>query len=252
MSLQFAPDVAGSQMQSFLSLWTSALRFFSLSLEIFFRKNFGDRYFNLGALVAVGVILYVYTNVFCLVQITASAVILRKTTLPIHLFTYAVITAGIVQLWLIYKRNKREERIYSWYSGDSFLSSLPVSPHVLQMYIEPGLAFVIGHYFIQDMILSDWVEIASISMFLVRRQEWSKLENFIHDTLDREIETKYLQEAVLERQSPDKTEKFFVASSLHYPKISKETLQSAMERLDPGLKELMEKNQKKDSSEEER
>ncbi len=234
-------EISETYIQAFFNFWSSFLRFISLSLEIFLHKGFGERYFNSGALMAIVIVLFVYTNVFCFFQVLIFAVIFGRNTLLIHLFTYAVIVAGIAQLWLIHKRRKQGGRIHSWYSGDSFLSFLPLSQHVLQMYIEPGLCLVIG-LFIPDLIFSQWVQIASISMFLVRRTEWARLDNFIHDILDQEIEAKYIQEAILERKTPKETEGFFVASSLHYPNIHKETFQDAVDRLDPGLKKLMKKS----------
>jgi hypothetical protein len=241
MPLRSVMEISGAYAQSFFSFWNSFLRFFSLSLEIFFRNNFGERYFNLGALIAVCVALFLYTNVFCFFQVIVLSTFFGKDVLLIHRFTYAVIGVGILNLWSMHKRKKRGERIHSWYSGDSLLNFLPVSQHVLQLYIEPGLCFLIGFLFVPDLILSQWIGIASVSMFLVRRSEWSRLDNFIHDALDREIEAKYLQEAILERKSPKETEGLFVASSLHYPNLPKETLEDAMELLDPGLKNLLQK-----------
>jgi hypothetical protein len=210
------------------------LRLATVSLEVFLHRNFGERFFSPIEFIAGVLALYVF--------VFFGWFLFAAEIAWLVLFGVAALLMGTYHLFVIYQRKGKGVTIHSRYWGDSlpFFYGMDLSHQTIQFYVEPALCFFVGIIFISiSPLLGNWIMFGAIAWFFMCQLELRKWNNQILDAIDREIEARNFEAAVLEKKSPKETEGFFVPVSPNFTKAERATLADAFEGLDPKLKEMM-------------
>jgi len=180
----------------------------SVTLEVFIRQDFGERYLT------VGRILTGYLFIQCCLWISEfrSAFVAWASAQPIaapqtinrwYISCFAAL--ALVHLGRIFFRNRAGVPWYSHNHGVSYLTFLiPLSGYrlsdwILYRFIEPGLCFAFAWY-AMPLLLPDasftrnWLIFASIGLFLHNNLSYNATRNKYLDQVDSEIISRYFNE----------------------------------------------------------
>lgn len=173
--------------------------FFSGTVEVLWRHEFGERYFKGSALTAAGVILIV---LLAFVWRITFGLFLGPASIISWLFIAAFMLAGMVHRYRIFRRNwYTGPEWHSFASGKSWIKPLtsglkgrmgrvPVDD-ATQRYIEPSLTGLVGLVLLLtsiDPFLGIWLIIAGFALFNKEGLLANVLRNEYLDRVDGEIE----------------------------------------------------------------
>lgn len=183
------------------------MEFFSRSVEVFIRKDFGVRYFDLLGATGAGLTLFV------VLMIAASQLKenmqVGNAILGLYLLAY-VITA-LVHIHLA-KRRKRV--IHSWYSGEPLLYSWilkdiawpRIEEHHTKLYAEPILVFFLAMPIaVISPQLSIWLTFSSMCMFVRGQRALRASREKYLDMVDAQIEAEAMAEVIKGIKQPYET-----------------------------------------------
>jgi len=191
--------------QALISLMMVLLGWYAVTVEVFFRYKFGERYFNL---VKIGIATLIMGGVIQVGQYL-SGFAANYVSIPTVLFSFALLT-GLWWLYLgftiwhyiaIWLRNQRGETWHSQSYGLSHLYRIPFFQQfddwLIYRIIEPAiclaLAFVM--WFI-NRPLGVWLGIAGIALFARNNLAYMQQRDTMLDLLDERIHSRYLADAL--------------------------------------------------------
>lgn len=223
------------EFQKVLNYAQVVVRLFSVTIEVFLRHSFGERYLN---------IFTTYGAVLLLAVITQMPSFLGGEKSLLWLYALAFILMCIVHRITIYRRKKNGVRWHSRYAGTSydFWKFLPFQQYNIQLYFEPLLAFIAGlliSNFIRDG-LGGWLMVSALCLAISGQIDAARFRNQVLDVMDSQIESEQLNAAVVELKDPSQTEGFSVPVSLNnYSPTQRVSFADAMRRIDPSLRGMM-------------
>lgn len=178
--------------------------FFSQTVEVFLRHDFGERYFSFlgifGSFVTYGILLFL--------GLTAA-----QTQGGFFLGAFFLISfvMCLVHHWQIYQRNQKGIAWHSRYAGTPWLlEALPqASPYVVKRWIEPVLVIGLGFFFsIIEAPLGAWLIFAGLSLAAREQIAASRIRERVLDAIDADIEARQMRAAIIEQKKPQQTEGF--------------------------------------------
>lgn len=226
------------EFQKILNYTQMIVRLFSVTVEVFLRHSFGERYLNI-------------FNCYGAVILLSIGNELRFRGPERYLlrgFIIAFILMCIVHRLFIWRRKKKGMRWHSRYAGTSydFWKFLPFKQYTIQRYFEPALVFLLGFLVlnISGNALGGWLMISALSLAITAQIDAARFRNQVLDVMDSQIESEYLNAAVVEMKDPSQTEGFSVPVSLNnYSSTQRASFADAMHRVDPALRDIMSGNQ---------
>lgn len=180
-------------------------RTFALMVEVFFRHNFGQRYFSL-----MGV--YGKLAFYALLLVLAFKASEQLDTLPLGAFFLASLTASLWHLFVIWRRSYRGERWHSRYSGTSWLASiLPMSECTIKRWVEPLVVIMAGVMLASfNQALGGWLVFAGTCLGVTEALAEARFRTMILDAIDKDIEARNMRAALIEQKSAQETEGFVI------------------------------------------
>jgi hypothetical protein len=169
------------------------LSWLSVSLEVFIRRDFGERYLNWLRLflgyIAMDLFTLIPTLIFSLIPFMA------RQYLPVSsYFSYGFLILGAYHQFRIWQRNRRGIQWHSQSFGISRLAFLPISDWVLYRFVEPGGCFLVGFLIRQfDPVTGFWLMMASIALFIKNQMVYAALRGRFLDIMDSRIESAAMQ-----------------------------------------------------------
>lgn len=209
---------------------------FAISLEIFIRKDFGERYLTLTKFIVALLTLWAFRFMYQLtrwtvVSLSAPESFLFGTRRGFQLPTFMpLFVCGFIVLctWhflRIKQRNGRNEQWYSRSFGISHLDRLlplfrwwervpligtEVDNWFLYRFIEPGVFILLGSVLqIIDPILGTWLLISSVALLLKNNTIYAKEREWYLDEIDSQIRATY-SAAVTQRKPVQETKGYSV------------------------------------------
>jgi hypothetical protein len=220
---------------------------FAKTIEVYFRKDFGQRYFGIGnvfgSILTFGLYLsavpYLMERSTRRSPATASA---EDDSWILGLFFLGFVALGLLHQIAAWLRQRRGQRWHSRYSGTSHLAFLsPGNPYIVQRYIEPGIAFVIGWLLFNylNRPLGAWLIFASFCLAATEAINAKRARNRILDAIDAQIEAKHLGEALAGNKDAEDTEGFVLPVPKYFDKAQRAAIYDGMVTLDPALAAIM-------------
>jgi hypothetical protein len=226
---------------SFTHLLLTPFKAITLSLEVFIRKDIGERYFSpldlLMTIVLMGVLVFAFSESYALFD-----------TWLFTFFLCSFVAMGIIHISRASRRHKTNTEIHSYYAGEPLLSKiLNMGEDRAKMYGEPaillllGILFVVGGKYIYYPTygLGLYMIVGALFMLLKAQLEYYMQRTKYLDTVDSKIESEVLSDAL--EGKPASHNKGF---SKPGPKMGKESARTNIEqmyrKLDGSLQNLME------------
>lgn len=192
------------------TLFMVFLGWISLTLEVFARREFGERYFNpvriIFAWFTLGFYRFFFVLWFSLSNFSiggslfggGSSFNLGATTPFFRLFTWGFLIASGAHILRIYLRNKQGIQWHSQSFGISWFSALPLDDWKLYRFVEPVAFFIVGLILaiFFDRLLGIWIVLAAGSLFLKNQMAYADLRGRYLDLIDSRIESEFLTSAV--------------------------------------------------------
>jgi hypothetical protein len=205
-----APD-AWNPLMAIGQIAMVLLSWLSVTLELFVRFNFGERYLSWLRLF-LGLMIMELTTLVPRMIFAMIPFLGGPTGSFSPLFFRAAICLGIYHQWRIWRRNRQGIAWHSNSFGVSRLSFLPVSDWMLYRFVEPGLCFIAGMLikFI-DPVTGIWVILASVALFVKNQMVFNAQRGRLLDVIDARIESAAMQGA-LEGRPKQETAGFSVMS----------------------------------------
>ena len=185
---------SGTRTHIFARFFYVIAHAFSMTLEVFLRRKFGERYFrSVSAIVAIGLV-FLYAKLNQGIANPASRLYEMKKHFPdssLWLDT-GITLLVILSLWhlaVIYWRARKGEQWYSRSSGESLLyfKFYPFAQTTFQFLVEPALCFGIG-YMLRDMdTVGLWIMTASGFLLLKGQIVYQQEKGKVLDEYDAEI-----------------------------------------------------------------
>ncbi len=240
---QQQPSSMYEEFQKILNYAQIIVRFLSITVEVFLRYSFGERYLNL---------INVYGAVLLLAVAIDIPFLLGRERSLIQIFLLAYILMCIVHKLSIWRRKKKGVRWHSRYAGTSyeFWKLLPFKQYTIQFYFEPLLVFLLGVLIsnLTNDALGGWLMFSALCLAITGQIDAARYRNQVLDVMDSQIESEQLNATVVEMKDPSQTEGFYVPVSLNnYSPAQRVGFADAMRRIDPKLRDIMSGNQQSSS-----
>lgn len=201
-------DVYGP-IKTIYTLFMIFLGWNTLTLEVFSRRNFGERYITLLRLVLAWITLSTYRFFFVLFFTLSNFSIsgsmfgggpslnLSATTPLFTMFTYGMAACTLFHLGHIFWRNRQGIAWHSQSFGVSWLSFLPIDDWKLYRFVEPALFILIGYFLSSgiDRLTGVWLMFAGACLFLKNQMAYAEERGRFLNMIDARIESTHLQEA---------------------------------------------------------
>lgn len=177
------------------------LSLFTFPVEVFIRKNLGERYFTLPK-VLLG---FVFLNLYTLFV----GGLLGRSSILIGLVLLAYLVLCAMHAWAIRKRKKAKRLCHSRYLGDSlrFWQKLPIYEKIgqygVQRWLEPSALIGLGVVFF--FITKFWGVFLLFSGFALFLKHYAIHREFVShllNTIDKRIEGEQLEKALTEWTDP--------------------------------------------------
>lgn len=223
--------------------------YFCISVEVFLRRDFGERYLGIFNLQAG------YLVVFIFAGINPLLVPYGNGSALIGILSPAFIGMAIYHRYVIWRRLKKGEIWHSYYRGTplGYWSLLPISAsyETIEKWLEPALLGIITVLLSKvDMLASIWLGFSTFSLFVHTHVDYYNLRQSILDMQDSQIQSAYMDQA-LQGKSPHDTKGFVIPESgatlirnvaRAAPKAfaeSQPNVASALSNIDPEFKDLL-------------
>ena len=254
-----------SEFRSALNFAEFVAGLFAKTIAVFFRHDFGTRYFSwssaVGSTFALVTTTLVVTTVINSGEKTGQS---AKTTdlemLPLTVFLLGFIGISLLHNGLAWQYKKRRPLWYSRYTGTSHLHSLlpqsfrdslnrdvmpffGVSLHyVIQRFVEPLLTITAGMFtgYVINAPLGAWLITGGLSLAAVEWLNATRYKRRITDAIDAQIEAQWIGEAIT-TTAPDanKTAGFVLPVPNYLGEKERKKIYNGMVRLDPALQAIM-------------
>lgn len=175
-----------------LAMLLRILHVISFSVEIYVRREFGERYIGwlhfLFTLILLSVIISVFRFLYFLPLIGGG--VYPQIS---GLYWYGVIFMTGYHMLRIWQRNRQNIPWHSRSPGISFLSFLPVDDWVLYRFIEPALCILMSmviRLFVP--FTGNWLLLASVCLLIKNNIIFNIARGRVLDVIDAQIETKVM------------------------------------------------------------
>ncbi|MCA9733712.1 hypothetical protein KC799_16370 [candidate division KSB1 bacterium] len=225
-------------LQPLLFFFQAVTGWVSVTVEVFLRFDFGERYLSWLRLY------FAYCLIVWFVFFNALANNLGGWVgTVIGLF----VIASLVHRTMIFMRNRRQEKWHSYSPGVGWLEIalgwLHLSHSVIYRFLEPLLVLVLGFIFMAiDGVLGTWFVIAAFSLGIQRQLAYYTERNAILDVIDSQIESEQIASVLMEDRPVTETAGFtMMAVDKNMPVEEKKNLAVMFKGLDPVLLDAMDK-----------
>ena len=233
---------------------------FAKTIAVFFRHDFGTRYFSWSS--AVGSSLTIIIGGIGIVLLLAAVTETPKDVefYPLIAFLLGFVAISAMHNLLAWQYKKRRPLWHSRYTGKSHLLSLlpqnfrdslnrdvmpffGVSLHyVIQRFVEPLLTITAGMFtgYIINAPLGAWLITGGLSLAAVEWLNATRYRQQITDAIDAQIEAQWIGEAIT-TTTPDanKTSGFVLPVPSYFGTAERQKIYNGMVRLDPALQAIM-------------
>jgi len=225
--------------KTMMGLIYTAASWFSVTIEVFLRYRFGERYMQImGSLVGFFIfITYVFKGI--LTPWGEG----REVSTPSFIVFCAFIALTLWHQRDIAIRRKKGIRWHSRSAGISwgFWGIISKNPATVQMYLEPLFCYILGALVIFiDQDLAVWLMICSVSLFVRGQVEYAHARSRFLDMVDASIESEQMTAAMVDLRPPEETEGFNMAGmARNLPRTERQKMADMMRGVDPGLRKMM-------------
>ena len=188
--------------QQFLFFWSVTLWIlgcFAISVQIFLRKGFGERYASVFNLI-VGCMAMGF---FCGVTGFAMSAASHESLSGVMELLYTCgIGLAVFHRFSIWSKNRKSVVWHSMYSGTPWLCCLGVNDRVTKRWIEPLVLFTLG-YFARSTghtPVATWLYVGAVAIFVHETLQDYMQRNDLLDARDAMIEANYKAGIVTGRQ----------------------------------------------------
>ena len=212
---------------------------FAKTLIVFFRHDFGERYFNIVDSFGASLTFLIFAG------IAGILIASSYDDAAIGLFFVGFIAMCILHLFLAKQRDRAGRRWHSRYTGTSYLAILaPGHDFFVKRYVEPFLAVFAGAgIFYFNHPLGMWFVIAGLCIAVVEQLGAQRFRNRMLDAIDSQIEATYLSEAISGQTVAAQTDGFVLPVPTYYNSEQRTALYNGMLRLDPTLEAMIEETE---------
>lgn len=219
---------------------------FAKTIEVYFRKDFGQRYFGIGNVFGSALTFGLYLSVIIPALMSRSPrqpnVSQEDDSWILGLFFLGFVALGLLHQLTSWLRQRRSQRWHSRYSGTSHLAFLwPGNPYIVQRFIEPGISLIIGFLVLNylNRPLGAWLMFAGFCLAATEAINAKRARNRILDAIDAQIEAKHLGEAIAGNKDAEDTEGFVLPVPKYFDQAQRAALYDGMVTLDPALAAIM-------------
>lgn len=198
----FLPGVV-AYLQFFTDLAIILLGWLSVSVEVFLRRDFGERYLsNIRLMLATIMLLFIGTGgtLIGLIRRSDDREASRMGGGWVFVIFFLIyLGLCLYHRWQIRSRNQQGIQWHSLSFGTSWLSGVtPWGDWTLYTVVEPLLTIVVGLVFtIMDMsAVGIWWLVAGVALFLKNQMVYTQYRDKILDLIDSRIEAGYFQESL--------------------------------------------------------
>jgi len=199
---------------------------FCLSLEIFERHKFGQRY-----LTWVGIISSFFGVIMTLLVIDIFLILAKVDAPNFHARSDTIQSLWMFSFWIVSFWHKgvmlyRSFRGQQWYSklpGEAHLifSRLRLPEVLLFRFIEPLMALVFAYFiflFSLDGLVATWLLISGTCLFFKRQVQYHSQRGVILDLIDSRARSERIRAALRPEEQAEKSNDFIVTSTTYEPK----------------------------------
>lgn len=208
---------------------------FAKTLIVFFRYDFGERYFNV--LDSFGASL---TFIF-VIGIASFFLGSDYDNYIVGLFLLGFVVISLLHLAIAKQRSREGRRWHSRYNGTSYLAFLsPENVFFVQRYVEPILAILVGFGLLFfNKPLGFWFIFAGFSIAATEQIAAQRFRNKMLDAIDSQIEAEHLGDAVSGKKKAHETEGFVLPVPSYYTEDQRQDIYNGITQLDPALEALI-------------
>lgn len=184
----------------------------SVTIEVFIRRDFGERYLNLLRVMSALILMRSFMGLYWLRSAILDVIpeAMRPDTAPTFVFNWfqvAFMAMALLHILFIFIRNRQGTLWHSQSFGMSFLSFLPINDWVLYRYIEPALCFGFGYWLhARDPLLGGWIQWSSVALFLSNNLVYNQARSRVLDIVDSQIEGTFFQKMASGEKTGSKRE----------------------------------------------
>jgi hypothetical protein len=247
------------------------LRMFTLSVEVFLRRQFGERYLTISAILlgawtfqliawlwnfAPSSLIPVYSLAFGFGSFGPSGG--REPQAIFDLIGFCVVIYYMAAIWHLIAIFLRNREGLLWHSRSSGLSwpiwnwvnalgrKFHFQQDLVKMYMEPALCIAASggmeKYTGQKTFLSAWLFLAGVALLLKGQVEWSERRKMLLDQLDSTIEAKELAAVIAGQTQPPKESGSSVLAAPTLRGQQKAAIESIIHNTPPELKKLLDES----------
>lgn len=234
---------------------------FAKTIIVFFRYDFGERYFNVADMLGSTA---TFIGIGFFIVLASEAIDNKGDAIAFTAFLIGFLAMSILHRILAWQYKKIRPHWHSRYSGTSFVSlfidrfetsreiaysfvqffGVP-ERYIIQRYIEPGIAFFasIPFFFIINRPLGVWLMVSSMSLAVTEWLAGARSRDRILDAIDAQIESQNLNKVIAGETNPAQTDGFVLPVPSYYEDwrrgAERQTLYEGMTKLDPTLQAMM-------------
>ncbi len=201
-------------LEMILTLSMSLCSYPRLIIEVFIRKNFGERYFNLASAITVGIVLFIIP----LLSLPGRSAETWIDVLKTNFLWYAYLAAFAFfsrKRWIEVRRNPSvfDFGTYSLSAGEGYNffftlkpGDVPATPRSVEIFWEPILFFISGIALLaMGQSLGLLLTVSSIIYSLSYMAMYKMGDDFIMDLIDNKIMADMTRNIIVLNHGPEKT-----------------------------------------------
>lgn len=256
---------AYSEFRSAMNFAEFVAGLFAKTITVFFRHDFGTRYFSWSN--AVSSIFALLACTFVVIGFLTGGSQDETSEFekyPLIAFLIGFIIISLTHNILAWHYKKERAFWHSRYTGTSHLESLlpdrfrdklnrDILPffgvplrYVVQRFVEPGITVSVGLFtaFVLNTPLGLWLTFSGLSLAAIEWLNATRYNRRITDAMDAQIEAQWIGEAIT-TTTPDanKTNGFVMPVPSYLKPQERQAIYSGMMQLDPALKAIMDEPQ---------
>lgn len=211
---------------------------FVMSVVVFFRKDFGERYLSWINLFFGYIVVGLFTGSALSLWNASNG---SPVSAIMGAFYLAFVAASIAHRVAISRKNKAGQEWHSLYSGTPLLP-VPVPTEIMNKWVEPALLGLLGILMtlLHIGMIAIWLFIAALALALHEQISYHLQRQQLLDLRDARIEAKYWQAAMSGK--PAKESKGFVIASSNIELLDRSPgLRDAFSSLAPELQSIMDR-----------